>query len=365
MKQDYDRKPFSERVEEGWQSFQEGEGRLREMLNERQSGEAVAELCRQLLAPAFTEPYFELGFNGSRYELILSPDGDRSRIFKLLYFADKAPEEVRRYWDILVGRQPASGFVLRMHDRDIGTADARVWVEEMEDQQIGLSIYCEKLIPLFMENENQAYGLMYVLLDQAIGELSAIRYVRDMKLLETPLEGEDISLDSLQEYLLKDRKPVAADDICQWYSAYKMQPAEEENWDLREDVIAGVTTCFPVISAYYREEDSIMEEFCQDGAVPGFFYYSLNGIPRNEILDLRDWLEQEISHKCKDTVLFTGGATGVWYGYLDFIAWNLTAVLDAAVEVFGDSSVREAHFHTFRRKEGSILMKEEEAPEQG
>lgn len=206
-----------------------------------------------------------------------------------------------------------------------------VWVEEMEDQQIGLSIYCEKLLPLLMENENQAYGLMYVLLDQAIGELSAIRYVRDMKLLETPLEGEDISLDSLQEYLLKNRKPVAADDLCQWYSAYKMQPSEKEDWDLREDVIAGVTTCFPVISAYYREEDSIMEEFCQDGAVPGFFYYSLNGIPRDEILD--------------------------------FIAWNLTAVLDAAVEVFGDSPVREAHFHTFRRKEGSILMKEEEAPE--
>lgn len=53
----------------------------------------------------------------------MSPDGDRSRIFKLLYFADKAPDEVRRHWDILVGRQPASGFVLRMHDRDIGTAD--------------------------------------------------------------------------------------------------------------------------------------------------------------------------------------------------------------------------------------------------
>lgn len=354
-------KPFCERVKEGWQSFLEGEWKLRQMLDAKQGGEPVADLCHQLLSPAFAGLYFEVGCNGGRYDLILSPEGDKSRIFKLIYFMEHAPKEVHKNWNILVGRHPANGFVLRMYDRDIGTEDARVWVEELEDKQIGLSIYCEKLLPLLKENENQAYSLMSVLLDQAIGEIPAIRYVGYMNLLEAPQEGEDICLEDLLEYIKKDRETVTADQMCHWYSAYEMKPSEKEEWDLREDVYAGVTTCLPVVSAYYRGDDGIMEDFHQDGAVPAFFYYTLEGIPRNQILDLRDKLEQKISEKCGDAVVFTGGATGTEFGYLDFIAWNLTAVLDAAVEVFRNQPVKEALFHTFRRNVGSIWIKKEEA----
>ena len=99
---------------------------------------------------------------------------------------------------------------------------------------------------------------MSVLLDQAIGEIPAIRYVGYMDLLEAPQEGEDICLEDLLEYIKKDRETVTADQMCHWYSAYEMKPSEEEEWDLREDVYAGVTTCLPVVSAYYRGDDGIM-----------------------------------------------------------------------------------------------------------
>ena len=33
-------------------------------------------------------------------------------------------------------------------------------------------------------------------------------------------------------------------------------------------------------------------------------------------------------------ITFLGGATGLYYGYLDFIAWDLPAVLDAANSIF-------------------------------
>ena len=46
-------KPFCERVKEGWQSFLEGEWKLRQMLDAKQGGEPVADLCHQLLSPAF------------------------------------------------------------------------------------------------------------------------------------------------------------------------------------------------------------------------------------------------------------------------------------------------------------------------
>ena len=247
-----------------------------------------------------------------------------------------------------------------MYDRTIGLSDARVWVEELKDKQLGLSIYCEKLLPLVKKNENQAYGLMTVLLDQAIGEIPAIRYIGYMDLLEEPGQGEEFCLDELMEYISRDRELVTADELCTWYSAYEMTPSGEEDWSLREDVFAGVTSCLPIPRAYYQGDDEIMEDFHMDGAVPGFFWYPLDGIARDQILDLRDEMEQKISAKAGDAVTFTGGATGVSLGYLDFIAWNLDQVLQAALEVLGNVPVKEAFFHTYRRNVGSICLKKEE-----
>ena len=56
---------------------------------------------------------------------------------------------------------------------------------------------------------------------------------------------------------------------------------------------------------------------------------------RKDFLTLRDQLEQAIEARCGEGIVtFTGGATGTCYGYLDFIAWDLRTLLDAAVEVF-------------------------------
>ena len=58
--------------------------------------------------------------------------------------------------------------------------------------------------------------------------------------------------------------------------------------------------------------------------------------------------------------MWLGGASGINCGYLDFIAWDLKAVLDAAVAVFETSPVAWAAFQTFRTNVGGILLKSDE-----
>ena len=72
---------------------------------------------------------------GEKYELILSPEGLRSRLFPLVYFQQQAPESVLAHWNIRVGRQPAPGFLLRTGEIEIRVEDVQMWAEKTEDQR--------------------------------------------------------------------------------------------------------------------------------------------------------------------------------------------------------------------------------------
>lgn len=79
------------------------------------------------------------------------------------------------------------------------------------------------------------------------------------------------------------------------------------------------------------------------------------------ILDFRDDLRDAILREAGEkAVTFLGGATGLYYGYLDLIAWDLPAVLDAAQVFFERSSLPYAYFHVFRRNVGAVRLWEQE-----
>ncbi len=90
-----DIKPFRARTKEAWAFFLAGEGELRALMGQKggdAARERLIERCSALLSPAFAHPAFELGYNGEKYELILSPEGDRTRLFQLAYFCRQIPK---------------------------------------------------------------------------------------------------------------------------------------------------------------------------------------------------------------------------------------------------------------------------------
>ena len=102
---------------------------------------------------------------------------------------------------------------------------------------------------------------MAVLLDQSIGEIPAIRYIGYMDLLKEPKDGGDaILLDELKG-CIDGKRAVTPENLCGWYTCYSMEPDGREDWFLREDTIAGVTTCPEAVGCYFRGDDRIMEEF--------------------------------------------------------------------------------------------------------
>ena len=193
---------FRGRTEAAWEDFARQEAELRHIMEEDKNHERGGELiekCEDILSLAFDDISFEMGFNGEKYELVLTPEGDKVKLFELVYFQKHAPKEVLEHWNILVGRQANEHCGLRTGDLEINGDDVRIWIEQIDKENLALKAYCEKLLPLLQENENKVWWMLTTLTDQILGEISHMRYIYSFDILESAREDESIQLSKLPE----------------------------------------------------------------------------------------------------------------------------------------------------------------------
>ena len=359
---------FRERTENWWETFAEMEAELRRMMDEDKDHTRGAEIVAQMqetLNLVFDEISFEMGFNGEKYELILTPEGDKVKLFELVYFQKHAPKEVLEHWNILVGRQPLQNIGLRTEDGwDISGDDVQIWLEEQGENSFAISAYCEKLLPMLREEEGRAWWMLTTLTDQVLGEIPHMRYIDSFDVLEEPKAEPSFLLSQLPDKLREQGLELSTDPeaYLESYLGYKMEPNEDPDADWRLDTMVGSTCCVPLINGYLNADNDFMDDLHADGAVAGFFCYPLDTLREEEgtekIFDFRDKLEEVLTTGDGPEVLtLTGGATGLYCGYVDFIAWDIRTALQMAKEFFEDGDIPWATFHTFRREAGTVNLK--------
>ena len=362
---------FRERTENWWETFAEMEAELRQMMDEDKDHTRGAELVAQMegaLNQAFDEISFEMGFNGEKHELILTPEGDKVKLFELIYFQKHAPKEVLEHWNILVGRQPLQNIGLRTENGlDISGDDVQIWLEEQGENSFAISAYCEKLLPMLRDEEGRAWWMLTTLTDQVLGEIPHMRYIDSFDVLEEPKAEPSFLLSQLPDKLREQGLELSTDPeaYLESYLGYKMEPKQDPDADWRLDVMAGSTCCVPLINGYLNADNDFMDDLHADGAVAGFFCYPLDTLREEEgsqkIFDFRDKLEEVLTGGDGSEVLtLTGGATGLYCGYVDFIAWDIQEALNMAKEFFEGTDIPWAIFHTFRREAGSVPLKQQD-----
>ena len=369
---------FRERTENWWETFAEMEAELRQMMDEDKDHTRGAEIVAQMeetLNLVFDEISFEMGFNGEKHELILTPEGDKVKLFELVYFQKHAPKEVLEHWNILVGRQPLQNIGLRTEDGwDISGEDVQIWLEEQGENSFAISAYCEKLLPMLREEEGRAWWMLTTLTDQVLGEIPHMRYIDSFDVLEEPKAEPSFLLSQLPDKLREQGLELSTDPeaYLESYLGYKMEPKQDPDADWRLDVMAGSTCCVPLINGYLNADNDFMDDLHADGAVAGFFCYPLDTLREEEgsqkLFDFRDKLEEVFtSGEGPEVLTLTGGATGLFCGYVDFIAWDIRTALRMAKAFFEDSGIPWASFHTFRREAGTVNLKAppEEEPADG
>ena len=367
-------KNFRKRTQEAWAAFARIETELQHIMDNdpaRQRGEELLEMCGDALKAALPDVSLELGFEGEKYELVLSPEGLLHHLFPLVYFQQQAPASVREHWNILVGRQPCEGFMLRAGDLEIRAEDVQMWAEKTEDQRVNLILCCEKLTPILKEDADKVWWALSMLVDQTIGEVSAIAFVAGFDIYAQPKDEPAKLLSELPQLLQSMGFTLwrdGSDYLEKSYLAYELEPVQDPDADWRLDVYTGTCRLPVLINDYMSARSDVMDEYHRDGIVAGFLCYPLScfaGEDRGKaMLDFRDNLRDFILREAgAEAVTFLGGATGLYHGYLDFIAWDLPAVLTAAQAFFAESGLPYAHFHTFRRDVGGVPLLDEEEPE--
>ena len=367
---------FRERMENWWETFAGQEAELRRMMDgdrDHKRGAEIAAQMEEVLHLAFDEISFEMGFNGEKNELILTPEGDKVKLFELVYFQKHAPEEVLEHWNILVGRRPIQNIGLRTEDGwEISGEDVQVWLEEQGGNSFAISAYCEKLLPLLQREEGRAWWMLTTLTDQVLGEIPHMRYIDSFDALEEPRAEPSILLSHLPDKLKERGLDLSTDPeaFLETYIGYQMKPSDDLDADWRLDVMVGSTCCAPLVNGYLNADNDFMDNLQADGAVAGFFCYPLDTLREEngsqKIFDFRDRLEEAFTAEDgPEALTLIGGATGLYCGYVDFISWDIRAVLNKAEEFFAKTDIPWAIFHTFRREAGTVTLKDVEVLDDG
>ena len=361
------RVPFRERTQKAWTAFEGEEAEIRAMMDAdktHERGEEIVDRIERILRLAFEDVSFEVGFNGVKHELILTPEGNRMKLFGLVYFRSHAPASVLRHWEITLGRRGTSGNELHAGGVRIGGEDVQAWLEP-DDDAFKLSVFCARLADLKAKEEGRAWWMLTTLTDQLLGEIPHMRWINDFELLDAPRAVPGFLLSDLPDKLRELGKDLALDAetlLENSYVGYTREPDPDPDADWRLDVIAGSTACPPLINGYMSADDETMDALHSDGVTAGFIAFSLDGFTgenrTQRIFAFREALEAKLEKACgPDVVRMVGGATGVHFGYVDFMAWDLQPVLFEARAFLEASDVPAASFHVFRREVGSVPLK--------
>lgn len=327
--------PFATRVSKMWGTFVEKEEQLRRLLDQKDNSGAIAKATNTILRIALADPIFEIGYNAmaSRYELILSADGLQARAYSLIYIKQLMPESLQDKWMLTLGRQHFD-VGIRMHGRDLSAKDIDCSISREEDSDIHTIIaYNPTLAELLQEDENAAYQIFLILLDNTLGEARSIKYQGEVQIVNSCPEGAIKMSDlprAIQSSLgLSDEDWAKASDlsaVVTGWSSYSLRPSEEEDAPLRADIITLSSNSASLLNDSFEDEPKFPEEFAESGILTASFVLSIDA-DLSEQLELRNTLWDRIEANEQSSILIFGAALGTQHAYIDCLLWDATSAI--------------------------------------
>ena len=365
----YTKDSFADRVEKAWEAFAEQESELRQLVDTGASGDEIPQLAFSSLKLAFPNLAFEIG--SQNYHIILSANGTWVLYPLFRFFLSRMPESVRDHWKFSIGRSANPDLSVDFGEGVISAEDVLVYFTKDEGgESVSVGVYH----PLLLEGDSPAWWRAEVLVDNAVGELVVTEFISVINVLEeAPNEEDSFKLSELRDMLAmlysKDPRWENIDVILQGSMNYRFGDQEDiEPTDLRLDIQTGTTTIPRFVSEFAKDESGLMDLFHRFGCVGGFFAFDVPGLDEMEEAEREAAIDAACSalenhlrtHPKGNYADFIGRAVGRFHVYVDFLAFDIQKVCDAAFEFFKQYDTSFAAFQTYRRDVDFFNMKKTE-----
>lgn len=316
---------FKSRVEEFWSWWAEHAERIRKSVDETGGASIQPEVSAAVnkLGPGFGwvfGPHPE--GKGFGHSFTLSPEGIRSHLFLTSYWLKLAPQV--EGWQFFSSRQASkdfAGFSLQMHEQELKVNELWLTPEIDHDHEV---IHITAWTPLFKDiPENQAYQILFLLLDEALGENGVSQWLGKITIEDGKL-AQSFPLSELPAQIEEAQKE----------NGWKMLPLEETyvlyslknpgNEFSRHDMLS-LNTSFSGLALDYLEGGGKVDNpIPNTGAAFLFIEIPIEHFPDGEQVNVRGRLEDEINEilRSNHSGRVFGGGLGRNAAYIDLIVYD-------------------------------------------
>ncbi|WP_411846802.1 hypothetical protein AAFN60_04550 [Roseibacillus persicicus] len=343
---------FKSRVNEFWVWWTENADWIRESVD--QDGGAA-------IQPTITEQVNRLGSGFAwvlgphpegkeqGHSFTLSPDGMLNYLFLTSYWLEHAPSI--KGWHFYSSRQPSlelDGCSIRVGDFQLAAKE--LWLTPGIDEERE-EIHITAWSPIFAEiEESQAYYVLFLLLDEALGENGVSQWLGAIEIKDDRL-ADSFPLSELPEQveLIKKKHQWKKYPLEDSYTGYQFKNPQENA--PRKDMVT-LTTQNPSVTLDYYEADGALDNpIPNTGASYQFIQIPITQFPDGEQVDTRaaieDALQESLDKQHAGRIL--GGGLGRQYAYIDLLLFDGQNSLDLINESLDRQEVRKYTILPFGR----------------
>jgi len=363
-------KPFRVRADEVWAALEAQATELEEAFDSITDADEVEKRLAAILEPVSASWWrLDVSAEDERIKVEISPNGWRLECFPILEFLRRIPESLADRWTFTAGRarRDDTSFETFMAGNEVLSADdVLIWPEPHEGMW-RLLVYIEDFKGTEERARIECFQAVRALIDRTVGEAARLRRADAITLVPKAPSGEGLTLSEFREFLFEkapECRRMTLKDYAWLPHEYGMRPNTRPGAPLLADVTEGITHCPPLGYLYGQGKSIGMDALGAAGACAGFLFLDVKddaeGLePKKERrIKARKMLEVRLRGLGDGYLDVVGYASGVRYEYLQFIAWDLSAVLECASAAFEElDDVVEAGFHTYLRDASAFMMK--------
>ena len=359
---------FLEHTKKAWSDFAKLQGKLSELLKDSASSDLYDEaqtIFYRIFNPVIKNIEGTIYQNNGRYFIEFDNDLSMLKLFELNFIESCMPEELKQNWQLSLGRAPArdpNSLIMIFDGEEIAAHDLYCYLVEANNGQFELNIFADKLLPILNNDPQKVEGIISYAVSLQLGQMLTLRAIANITVFKEPLEKPfSCRLDELYAYLMSklSSNDLSFNEVLSTQLiSYSFNASLDIIHNPRQGTVQGQTYLKDLLSCYLDNKDDELYNLTDNGAVAVFLYFPIpqdqdqdQTNTENLLLSLTKEIEQEQS---KFYMTPIGHAHDLKYGYLDFVAWDLTLALSIWRRVFKRRGFTTVYYQVYSAYSKSV-----------